>query len=82
VTSYGDAKRAAAAQRDLSPLAGSEESVGLVLLDDDGREQSVVEGQVIRVSTDSLIFRHDGLDEEISLAIVSKRVRGEDVVSF
>jgi ribosome maturation factor RimP len=82
MTSYGDSRRAAAAQQDLSRLIGGEALVGLVLLDDDGREQPVVEGQVIRVGTDTLVFRHDELDEEISLSTISKRVQGDVVVRY
>jgi hypothetical protein len=82
MTSFGDSRRAAAAQQDLGKLIGSEVTVGLVLLDDDGREQSLLEGQVIRVGTDSLIFRHEGLDEEISLSTITKRVQGDVVVRY
>lgn len=53
--------------------------VGLVLLDDDHREQPLIEGQVIRVGTDSLVFRSNGIDEEIPLGIISKRVHGDSV---
>jgi hypothetical protein len=82
MTNYGDAKRAAAAHDDLSRLVGSDVRVGLVLLDDDHREQPVIEGQVIRVGADSLLFRRDGLDEDIPLALICKRVQGETVLVY
>lgn len=82
MTSYGDAKRANAARGDLPALIGSPSQVGLVLLDEDHREQPLIEGQVIRVGTDSFVFRRDGVDEEIPLAIVSKRVHGNEVVAY
>jgi hypothetical protein len=82
VTSFGDARRVASAHKDLPSLIAAETRLGLILLDDDHREQPVTEGQVIRLGVDSLIFRHDGLDEEISLAIISKRVLGDDVLVY
>jgi hypothetical protein len=82
MTSFGDARRANACRQDLPQFIGTESPVGLVLLDEDDREQPVLEGEVIRVGTDSLIFRHQGIDEEISLAVVAKRVLGDDVVTY
>jgi hypothetical protein len=82
VGTFGDSKRANAARDDLPALIGSETPVGLVLLDDDQREQPMIEGQVIRVGADSLIFRSNGVDEQIPLGIVSKRVHGNDVVFY
>jgi hypothetical protein len=82
MTSYGDSRRAAAAQQDLSKLVGTATVVSLVLLDEDGREQRPIEGEVIRVSIDSVIFRHDGLDEELSLATISKRIHGDAVLAY
>jgi hypothetical protein len=82
MTRFGDAKREEAARNDLPKLIGSATPVGLVLLDDDHREQPVIEGQVIRVGTDSVVFRHDGADEDIPFAIISKRVRGEEVRAY
>jgi hypothetical protein len=82
MTSYGDQRRAAAAHKDLSRLLGDPTSVGLVLIDDDGRELPMVKGQVIRVGADSVVFRHDGVDEEFSLATISKRVHGDSTVAY
>jgi hypothetical protein len=82
MTSFGDTKRANAARADLPALIGSQTQVGLVLLDDDHREQPLIEGQVIRVAEDSLIFRRHGLDEEIPLSIVARRVHGAEVVVY
>ena len=82
MTSYGDAKRVASAHADLPGLIERNETVSLVLIDDDHREQRPIQGQVIRLGPDSLIFRHQGIDEEISLAVVAKRVLGDDVVTY
>jgi len=82
VTNFGDAKRADAARADLPGLVGSDTKVGLVLLDDDHREQPLIQGQVIRVGSDSLIFRRDGVDEEIPFSIIAKRVHGASVVAY
>jgi hypothetical protein len=82
MSSYGETKRANAARSDLPKLIGSGTPVGLVLLDDDLREEPMIEGQIMRVGPDSLIFRRDGVDEEIPLSMVSKRVHGDDVVSY
>jgi ribosome maturation factor RimP len=82
MTGYGDSRRANAAREDLAQFVGQEQVVGLVLLDDDGREQSVVEGQIIRVSQDSVVFRHSDLDEEVSLATVAKRVLDGSVLTY
>jgi len=82
MTSYGDQRRAAAAHKDLSQLLGDPTAVGLVLIDDDGREQPMVSGQVIRVNADTVVFRHDGLDEEFSLSTIAKRHHGAAVVSY
>ncbi|MCI4328190.1 MAG: hypothetical protein L3J86_01275 [Thermoplasmata archaeon] len=80
--SYGDAKRAATARADLPTFVGTGLPVGLILLDDDDQEQSVLEGEVIRVDRDSVIFRHSDQDEEIALGIISKRIQGETVVVY
>lgn len=72
----------AAAHRDLPPLIASQARVGLVLLDDDQREQAMIEGVVVRLGPDSAVFRHDDQDEEISLAMIAKRVVGDDVVVY
>ena len=82
VTSFGDTRRANAARADLPRLIGSETPVGLVLLDEDHREQEMIVGQIVRVGADSLVFRRDGLDEEIPLASVSKRVLGDEEVRY
>ncbi|MCI4325206.1 MAG: hypothetical protein L3K00_04920 [Thermoplasmata archaeon] len=82
MTGYGDSRRANAAREDLTRFVGLDQTVGLVFLDDDGREQPVVEGQVIRVGLESMIFRHLDLDEEISLATVSKRVLDGSVITY
>jgi hypothetical protein len=79
MTSYGDAKRVASAHADLPGLIERNETVSLVLIDDDHREQRPIQGQVIRLGPDSLIFRHDGSDEEIALATIAKRIHGSDV---
>jgi hypothetical protein len=79
---FGDSRRANAARTDLPGLIGSVTPVGLVLLDDDHREQPLIEGQVVRVGADALVFRRDGADEEIPLAIVAKRIHGDSVVSY
>jgi hypothetical protein len=82
VTSFGDARRVARAHVDLPRFIGTDALVGLVLLDDDQREQPVVRGQVIRLNVDSMVLRHEGLDEEIPLATISKRVDGDDVLTY
>ena len=82
MTSYGDAKRVAAAHADLPAFIEGNQTIGLVLLDDDHREQPVLEGQVVRLGRDTLIFRHDGSDEEVALAMISKRVLGTDVKAY
>jgi ribosome maturation factor RimP len=82
VGSFGDAKRADAARADLPALIGSQVPVGLVLLDEDQREQPVIQGQVIRVGADSVIFRRDGVDEEIPLGTIAKRVLGDAIRSY
>jgi hypothetical protein len=82
MTGYGDARRANAAREDLAQFVGQEQTVGLVLLDDDGREQPVVECQIVRVSQDAVVFRHADLDEEISLSTVAKRVLDGDIVTY
>jgi hypothetical protein len=82
VGSYSETKRADAARVDLPPLIGSELPVGLVLLDDDDQEQAVILGQVIRVGPDFVVFRRHGLDEEIPLGLISKRVVGETIVPY
>ncbi len=82
MTSYGDQKRADAARNDLTKLAGGGAQVGLVLLDEDHREAPVLEGEVVRVGPDFVLFRHEGLDEEIPLAIIAKRVLGDQVVMY
>jgi hypothetical protein len=51
-------------------------------LDDDDQEQSALEGEVIRVDRDSVIFRHNDQDEEIALGIISKRIQGDTVVVY
>jgi hypothetical protein len=79
---YGEQQRAAAARLDLPTLIGSDPQVGLVLLDDDHREQPVIKGQVIQVGFDFVIFRHDGMDEEISLAMIAKRLQGDQTVVY
>ena len=63
-------------------MIGSEVPVGLVLLDDDHREQAPLQGQVIRVGSDSVVFRTAGGDEEIPFAIIAKRVRGSETVLY
>jgi hypothetical protein len=82
VTSFGDARRVAAAHKDLTRLVGTDVRVGLVLLDDDQRELPPIEGQVVRIGPGSLLFRHDGLDEELSLATISKRIENGDVLAY
>lgn len=82
MTSFGDAKRADAARRDLPGFIGSDTSIGLILLDDDHREQPLIEGIVVEVRPDTFIFRRFGQDEEIPLTMVSKRVHGDSVVSY
>jgi hypothetical protein len=82
VTSFGDARRVAAAHKDLTRLVGTDVRVGLILLDDDQRELPPIEGQVVRIGPDSLLFRHDGLDEELSLATISKRIENGDVLAY
>jgi hypothetical protein len=82
VGNFSDARRADSARADLPGLIGSKTPVGLVLLDDDDREQTMIHGDVIRVGPDSLVFRRNGLDEEIPLGIVSKRVQGDVVVLY
>jgi len=72
----------AAAHRDLPGLIASRTRVGLVLLDDDQREQPVIEGELVRLGPDSVVFRHDDQDEEISLATIAKRILGDDVVVY
>ncbi len=42
----------------------------------------MVRGQVIRLNVDSMVLRHEGLDEEIPLATISKRVDGDDVLTY
>ena len=80
--SFSETKRADAARVDLPALIGSPVPVGLILLDDDDQEQRVILGQVIRVGPDFVVFRRDGLDEEIPLGLISKRVSGETVVPY
>jgi hypothetical protein len=82
VTSYGDSRRVAAAHRDLPRLIANGTRVGLVLLDDDQREQTMIEGELVRLGPDSVVFRHDDQDEEISLATIAKRIVGDDVVTY
>jgi hypothetical protein len=82
VTSFGDQRRVAAAHADLPRFIADGSSVGLVLIDDDHREQPVIEGQVVRIGVDSIVFRHDGSDEEISLVSIAKRVHGPDVLVY
>ena len=82
VTSFGDARRVAAAHKDLTRLVGTDVRVGLILLDDDQRELPPIEGQVVRLGPDSLLFWHDGLDEELSLATISKRIENGDVLAY
>ena len=82
MTRFGDARRENAAREDLPKLVGSEVPVALVLLDDDHREQPPLEGRVIRVGTDSVLFRTAGGDEDIPFAIIAKRVRGAEVVLY
>jgi hypothetical protein len=82
VGTFGDGKRAESARRDLPAFVGKEERIGLVLLDEDQREQTPIEGLVIRVGPDSVIFRRDGLDEEIPLGIISRRLQGGAVVYY
>jgi hypothetical protein len=80
--SYGDAKRADTARADLPAFVGTGLPVGLVLLDDDDQEQTPLEGEVIRVDRDSVIFRHHDQDEEIALGIIAKRIHGDSVVVY
>lgn len=80
--SYSETKRADAARLDLPGFVGSQSAVGLILLDDDDQEQTAIFGQVIRVGADSVVFRRNGLDEEIPLGIISKRVMGETIVAY
>jgi ribosome maturation factor RimP len=82
MTNFGDAKRAESARADLPKWTGGEIRIGLVLLDDDHQEQRKIEGQVMKVGVDSLIFRRDGVDEEIPFAIIAKRVHGDQILSY
>lgn len=82
MTSFGDARRTAAAHKDLPRFAGTADEVGIVLLDDDGQEQPMLLGQVVRLAPYSMLFRHAGLEEEISLATIAKRVLGDEVVTY
>jgi hypothetical protein len=82
MTSYGDARRSAAAHADLTRFVGTGSRVGLVLFDEDHQEQVVIEGEVVRIGVDSLLFRHEGMDEEIALATISKRVLGDEVLPY
>ncbi|MCI4360657.1 MAG: hypothetical protein L3J91_03055 [Thermoplasmata archaeon] len=80
--SYGDTKRANAARLDLPRLIGSPTPVGLVLIDEDHMEQPRIDGQVIRVDSDSVVFRRFGQDEEIPLAIIAKRTHDGATVAY